>query len=635
MGQPKSDASARRWRRAVALAAAAAGAACSAEDAAPGPPLPLRDSGASILCGVMPTGITAIPGPRLERYGISQPLDTPCEFSLEIPEETTLSLRIKLAGREIPRTASVRVSLAATVSGDSRTLLDEPLAKGQVIERQVGVPQGSTAFSMRAEAKGVPHPRATRVAWTDLSFETRARNPPPPWPLPIDEALEPFFATQAPRGDPRRRLLVVGIDGASWKHLAPLLERGALPNLAAVRARGRHGVLASTTVPESAMSWTTMRTGVGPGRHGTFSFHSPRTTRRSTWHLLGDRGLRSIVVAVPEASTDRPIEGVHIGGWTTQLKSTQPAELREPLLRAGYRGGLRHLRNPRLFQEHMRLRTEIAIRMFERLDWDHAFLVYEYSDTAAHLLGLGTKAWAHVQRGVDALLGRLLRHAGEDTTVLIVSDHGWRSYSRRLSVGTWLRHEGFRGLAATIPMSGNVVSISQRQGAAPPDDETLARVREGLLALRDPRDGRRPVVRVSRPEEIFSGPYAASSGVSLIVELDLAYRAPRGGAAARVFAPGPHTHHDPEGIYILAGPGIAPGEGPRASVKDVAPTVLSFYGVPVPPDLTGTPLWDFGVPVQQGASALYFEEPVPGAPSIEVPVDPELDESLRALGYIE
>ena len=42
------------------------------------------------------------------------------------------------------------------------------------------------------------------------------------------------------------RVLIIGWDGADWRILDPLLEQGALPNLAELIARGGRGVLKST-----------------------------------------------------------------------------------------------------------------------------------------------------------------------------------------------------------------------------------------------------------------------------------------------------------------------------------------------------------------------------------------------------
>jgi hypothetical protein len=75
------------------------------------------------------------------------------------------------------------------------------------------------------------------------------------------------------------RLLVVGIDGADWAHAEKLIARGELPNLAALRARGAWGPLATLKPTASPIIWTTAFTGVAPERPGIDAF----TKKRLRW----------------------------------------------------------------------------------------------------------------------------------------------------------------------------------------------------------------------------------------------------------------------------------------------------------------------------------------------------------------
>ena len=64
------------------------------------------------------------------------------------------------------------------------------------------------------------------------------------------------------------RVLLIGWDGADWRILEPLLERGALPNLQALIDRGQKGVLRSTVPTHSWAAWPSFLTGVAPADHG-------------------------------------------------------------------------------------------------------------------------------------------------------------------------------------------------------------------------------------------------------------------------------------------------------------------------------------------------------------------------------
>jgi predicted AlkP superfamily phosphohydrolase/phosphomutase len=612
-------------------------AACTeAPVASPERRLVLRESGIPVFCGDREREWKAHGSGRTARYGIRQRAGSTCRFTLEVPRDSTLAFRVEAPPVPGRREASLRAVLSMEVDGRTHELMDEVLQSSQAIEREMAVEGGRASFVMGAKPLQRRGGGNLRLHWTDLVFETRSAAPlaVPPWTVSAAEALAPYLegARPEPSG---KRFLLIGIDGGRWELMEPLIEKGALPHLARLRSRGLWGVLDSTPVPESAMAWTSMRTGVNPGKHGVFTFYSPDTRRRSYWHLLGDRGLRSIVVAVPKASPSRPLHGVLVGGWTCrkELAYAWPPELQQHLERAGFDPGLVYVRNTGYFREHMRLKTDVFIELLEHLAWDHAFVVYEYSDTAGHLFGLHTPEWEEVYRDVDALVGRLLEHVPRDTTVLVVSDHGWAAYPRSVNVDAWLRKRGFAELKATLPTSGGAISVGRRSGLSPePEAARLERVRRGLEAIENPADGGAVIGRVALAEELFPGPYRAPA--NLVVEAAPDYRAVLKSKGKKILSSKPLEHHFRDGFYLLAGPDVPAGEGPRASIYDVAPTVLGFFGIAPPEDAEGEVLHDFGVAVAaQGETALYFDGPPAAGPALEAPE--ALDERLRALGYIE
>lgn len=105
-------------------------------------------------------------------------------------------------------------------------------------------------------------------------------------------------------GDPGTKLLVIGLDGADWTILDPLIEQGRMPNLAGLVERGARGRLLTISPMLSPVIWTTVATGVEPNRHGILDFlvqspdgedRQPVTSAQrkvpAVWELLGRSGI--------------------------------------------------------------------------------------------------------------------------------------------------------------------------------------------------------------------------------------------------------------------------------------------------------------------------------------------------------
>ncbi|HCO03540.1 MAG TPA: nucleotide pyrophosphatase, partial [Actinobacteria bacterium] len=96
-------------------------------------------------------------------------------------------------------------------------------------------------------------------------------------------------------------MLVVGWDGATWQVAERLAREGRLPTLQALRSGGAEGVLETVPNMNSAPAWSTIATGLNPGRHGIFYFNesvpgtyqrrvinAARRTGSSLWRLASE-----------------------------------------------------------------------------------------------------------------------------------------------------------------------------------------------------------------------------------------------------------------------------------------------------------------------------------------------------------
>ena len=100
-------------------------------------------------------------------------------------------------------------------------------------------------------------------------------------------------------------MLLVGLDGAAFEIIDPMLREGKLPNIRRILKEGARATLVSSTPPLSPIAWTSIATGVNAGKHGVYDFarreagsydfvpYSSKDKRaRAIWNMLGEEGKR-------------------------------------------------------------------------------------------------------------------------------------------------------------------------------------------------------------------------------------------------------------------------------------------------------------------------------------------------------
>jgi predicted AlkP superfamily phosphohydrolase/phosphomutase len=276
-----------------------------------------------------------------------------------------------------------------------------------------------------------------------------------------------------------KRVLVVGLDGATLDLVEPWQEEGFLPNLSKLMKKGSYGKLRSVQPVISSAAWTTFATGTNPGKHGVFDFVyqdgyrlRPATrlqvTQPSLWHILSEQGYRVGIVNVPLTYPPEPVNGFLISGLgTPDFKVfTYPPEFSKHLLQEGYRvnrriyypGGAESefLRDTYEMTEGV---TSAALTLMEHEPWDFFMVVYRGTDDVAHgfwhcmdpshpdYIACADSSFNTAIRDyyqyVDGELGKLMEVAGDDTTVVVVSDHGIGPLLKEVYLNEWLRQRGY------------------------------------------------------------------------------------------------------------------------------------------------------------------------------------------------
>ncbi|HWL65544.1 MAG TPA: alkaline phosphatase family protein, partial [Actinomycetota bacterium] len=126
------------------------------------------------------------------------------------------------------------------------------------------------------------------------------------------------------------RAVMIGLDGAAWHLLDPLIEAGHMPRLGSLRESGAAGILKSTVPTYTPPAWTSAATGVNPGRHGVYGFieghaqheqtelmHSGKIKSPTIWEVANAQGARVGVYNVPLTYPPRPLDGWMVSGMLT------------------------------------------------------------------------------------------------------------------------------------------------------------------------------------------------------------------------------------------------------------------------------------------------------------------------------
>ncbi|MBI4589390.1 MAG: alkaline phosphatase family protein [Candidatus Rokubacteria bacterium] len=455
------------------------------------------------------------------------------------------------------------------------------------------------------------------------------------------------------------RVLVVGLDCAA----PDLVFDQFLPNLPTIRglmARGTWGRLESTIPPITVPAWAAMMTGKDPGVLGFYGFRNRKdysydglalvtshSLREPTvWDLLSERDRPSVVVGVPPGYPAKPLSGCLISCFLTPPAATRPASYPADLLgelerRFGpYRFDVQDFRTEdkaRVLREVHEMtvqRFTVARYLLESRPWEFAMVVdmgpdrlhhgfWKYFDPAhrryqpGHPLGTAIPDY---YRLVDAQLGELLAHVGDEINLLVLSDHGAKRMDGGICINEWLLREGLLRLRA--PVTGitsfesapvdwdrtvawgeggyysriflNVKGREARGIVAPEDYE---RVRDDLTArlqaLTD-ESGRPLRTLVYKPQVIYREVNGiAPDLIALFGDLHWRSVGTLGHGTVWVFEndTGPDdANHAMHGLYVLAGPNVPVGGRRDARWDQVTPTLCRLLEIPVPGGAQGDAL---------------------------------------------
>ncbi len=281
------------------------------------------------------------------------------------------------------------------------------------------------------------------------------------------------------------RLLILGLDGATWNVLDPMRARGAAPNLDALLKSAAHGVLTSVEPPVTTAAWTSLSTGCTPASHGVFDHryydaavdrmkvnHSGRVRVPTIWRILSDAGRRVACLNVPGLFPPPAVDGVVVSGMdaphldaalqgSADFAARLKAEVPDYTLRYHWKRAPRSLEelqtNARGTVESFLGRARgglLADRVYP--DWSVLMVQFQNLDPFQHRAwrhlnvdgtGIEDPEWnaaaAEVIRGLDRAVGTLCELAeARGAGILVVSDHGFGPCQGRIDVNRILLDAG-------------------------------------------------------------------------------------------------------------------------------------------------------------------------------------------------
>ena len=457
-----------------------------------------------------------------------------------------------------------------------------------------------------------------------------------------------------------QRVLVVAIEGADLEFIEPMLDRGELPNLARLIGEGTHGTLFSTVPPITPASWTALTTGKGPGRTGIYQWAvlAPGTYRgnpvtgasiaseKRVWDLVSEAGGRVIVVNVPFTFPPIKVNGVLISGIPADENGVfaYPPDLAEQLRQKGY---VPHFKGPRPLDEYLAAmdeRARMVSRYMRKLDWNLCVVSLKGLDEACHFYIEDPEAIDSVYAQADLALGQLIETAGPETTVMVLSDHGYfpGPYDRYFSINRWLLDEGFLNLRGRLDDSLRVIPFTPEsqhdlglgryqvlwprtqafsiadchcnfghirinlRGREPTGivesgieyEKIVHDIKQRLLAFSDPETGEQVVGRVFTREEIYAGDrvdqlpdifFQTTRGVlPLGITISGIFELSQVVGPLQIGRNHPYPgNYERDGMFVLHGSQIRIGKQLDAELMNIAPTLLYLMGLPIPTDFDG------------------------------------------------
>ncbi len=381
----------------------------------------------------------------------------------------------------------------------------------------------------------------------------------------------------------------------------------------------------------------------------SYDLYIPNSTHikeKRVWEILSDAGYKVVLLGVPQTYPPKKINGIMVSSFLTPKKDsdyTYPKDIKKELdeIADGYIIDVKNFRTERkdwLLHEIYRMtekRFKVIKRFIREKVWDffmfvemgvdrihHGFWRYMDKDHRLYIPNNPYKnAIYEYYRYIDKQIGEILDLLPKETTILVVSDHGAKKMDGAVAINDYLIEAGYLKLkeppdkrkridADDIDWKRTVawaeggyysrIMINlkgrEKEGVVEKSDyeKILLKLKEEIESIPDEK-GKRLNTKVFIPKEIYKE--TKNLPPDLIVYFDdLSWRGAGtvGNETLHLFEndTGPDdANHSQFGLFILKPKDIdlpyKIGESIDLDIYDIAPSILSYFSLPIPKDMIG------------------------------------------------
>ncbi len=324
----------------------------------------------------------------------------------------------------------------------------------------------------------------------------------------------------------KQRVIIIGIDGGTWDVFNPMIEQGLMPDLLSLKTTGCSGILMSTDPPSTPPGWTTLMTGMLPGKHRVIGFdeydHLTDTMRytnsssiavETMWSYLSRLGYRVASLNMPQTYPPFQVNGIMVSGfgcpgmdcqfsWPPAFKQKILDSIPDYDLTLGWNGG-QDMIDPQAFSRAITTtikRLDYERQLFDlacqECDWDILLFQLHQIDSFLH------RGWGYTIPGAlsdrphlqsqlhkmfqafDKLIGYLAASCQPNGSVMIVSDHGHGPAPKaQIKPNVALRQTGYLKTRRSLKRIGNRIIKNCRKltGKTTHFQSGETRIREKLM----------------------------------------------------------------------------------------------------------------------------------------------------------